>query len=292
MAIKFNEVAFTYQKGTPFESQALHDINLEIEDGSFTAIVGHTGSGKSTLLQHLNGLLKPTEGEIQIGEQIITPETPNKALNDLRKQVGIVFQFPEAQLFEETVIKDVAFAPKNFGKTESEAEAIAEKMLQLVGLPESIYQQSPFDLSGGQMRRVAIAGILAMEPKILVLDEPTAGLDPRGRVDMMAMFEELHREQNLTIILVTHQMDDVANYADYAIIMSKGTIIKSGTPRAVFSDPDFLLNNHLNVPTTTLFSKRLTEKGFSFANIPLTEAELADDLVELLSRKGGHDANE
>ena len=292
MAIKFNEVAFTYQKGTPFESQALHDINLEIEDGSFTAIVGHTGSGKSTLLQHLNGLLKPTEGEIQIGEQIITPETPNKALNDLRKQVGIVFQFPEAQLFEETVIKDVAFAPKNFGKTESEAEAIAEKMLQLVGLPESIYQQSPFDLSGGQMRRVAIAGILAMEPKILVLDEPTAGLDPRGRVDMMAMFEELHREQNLTIILVTHQMDDVANYADYAIIMSKGTIIKSGTPRAVFSDPDFLLNNHLNVPTTTLFSKRLTEKGFSFANMPLTEAELADDLVELLSRKGGHDANE
>lgn len=292
MAIKFNEVAFTYQKGTPFESQALHDINLEIEDGSFTAIVGHTGSGKSTLLQHLNGLLKPTEGEIQIGEQIITPETPNKALNDLRKQVGIVFQFPEAQLFEETVIKDVAFAPKNFGKTESEAEAIATKMLQLVGLPESIYQQSPFDLSGGQMRRVAIAGILAMEPKILVLDEPTAGLDPRGRVDMMAMFEELHREQNLTIILVTHQMDDVANYADYAIIMSKGTIIKSGTPRAVFSDPDFLLNNHLNVPTTTLFSKRLTEKGFSFANIPLTEAELADDLVELLSRKGGHDANE
>ncbi|MDK1728098.1 energy-coupling factor ABC transporter ATP-binding protein [Dellaglioa algida] len=292
MAIKFNEVAFTYQKGTPFESQALHDINLEIEDGSFTAIVGHTGSGKSTLLQHLNGLLKPTEGEIQIGEQIITPETPNKALNDLRKQVGIVFQFPEAQLFEETVIKDVAFAPKNFGKTESEAEAIAEKMLQLVGLPESIYQQSPFDLSGGQMRRVAIAGILAMEPKILVLDEPTAGLDPRGRVDMMAMFEELHREQNLTIILVTHQMDDVANYADYAIIMSKGTIIKSGTPRAVFSDPDFLLNNHLNVPTTTLFSKKLTEKGFSFANMPLTEAELADDLVELLSRKGGHDANE
>ena len=292
MAIKFNEVAFTYQKGTPFESQALHDINLEIEDGSFTAIVGHTGSGKSTLLQHLNGLLKPTEGEIQIGEQIITPETPNKALNDLRKQVGIVFQFPEAQLFEETVIKDVAFAPKNFGKTESEAEAIAAKMLQLVGLPESIYQQSPFDLSGGQMRRVAIAGILAMEPKILVLDEPTAGLDPRGRVDMMAMFEELHREQNLTIILVTHQMDDVANYADYAIIMSKGTIIKSGTPRAVFSDPDFLLNNHLNVPTTTLFSKKLTEKGFSFANMPLTEAELADDLVELLSRKGGHDANE
>lgn len=292
MAIKFNEVAFTYQKGTPFESQALHDINLEIEDGSFTAIVGHTGSGKSTLLQHLNGLLKPTEGEIQIGEQIITPETPNKALNDLRKQVGIVFQFPEAQLFEETVIKDVAFAPKNFGKTESEAAAIAAKMLKLVGLPESIYQQSPFDLSGGQMRRVAIAGILAMEPKILVLDEPTAGLDPRGRVDMMAMFEELHREQNLTIILVTHQMDDVANYADHAIIMSKGTIIKSGTPRAVFSDPDFLLNNHLNVPTTTLFSKKLTEKGFSFANMPLTETELADDLVELLSRKGGHDANE
>ena len=292
MAIKFNEVAFTYQKGTPFESQALHDINLEIEDGSFTAIVGHTGSGKSTLLQHLNGLLKPTEGEIQIGEQIITPETPNKALNDLRKQVGIVFQFPEAQLFEETVIKDVAFAPKNFGKTESEAEDIAAKMLKLVGLPESIYQQSPFDLSGGQMRRVAIAGILAMEPKILVLDEPTAGLDPRGRVDMMAMFEELHREQNLTIILVTHQMDDVANYADYAIIMSKGTIIKSGTPRTVFSDPDFLLDNHLNVPTTTLFSKKLTEKGFSFANMPLTEAELADDLVALLSRKGGHDANE
>lgn len=292
MAIKFNEVAFTYQKGTPFESRALHNINLEIEDGSFTAIVGHTGSGKSTLLQHLNGLLKPTEGKITIGNQIITPETANKTLNDLRKQVGIVFQFPEAQLFEETVIKDVAFAPKNFGKTDEEAEKIATKMLKLVGLPENIYQQSPFDLSGGQMRRVAIAGILAMEPKILVLDEPTAGLDPKGRVDMMAMFEELHREQNLTIILVTHQMDDVANYANHAIIMSKGTIIKSGTPREVFADPDFLLRNHLNVPTTTLFSKKLIEKGFKFKEMPLTENELADDLVILLSRNGGHDANE
>lgn len=172
------------------EHKALEDVSLEITDGSYTAVIGHTGSGKSTLMQHLNGLLKPTEGFLEINGHQITPETQNKELGDLRKEVGFVFQFPEAQLFEETVKKDIAFAPKNFGKSDEEAEAIAVRMAKMVDLPDEVLDKSPFELSGGQMRRVAIAGILAMEPKILVLDEPTAGLDPMGRLEMMRLFQD------------------------------------------------------------------------------------------------------
>lgn len=184
----------------------------------------------------MNALLKPTTGTVTIGERVIKPESDNKNLKPLRKKVGIVFQFPESQLFEETVARDIAFGPKNFGISEEEAKGLAQEYIQLVGLDESFLERSPFDLSGGQMRRVAIAGVLAMEPEVLVLDEPTAGLDPQGRKEMMEMFDRLHREKNMTIILVTHLMDDVANYADYVYVLEKGRLVKAGTPSVVFQD--------------------------------------------------------
>ncbi|KPG70416.1 energy-coupling factor ABC transporter ATP-binding protein [Enterococcus sp. RIT-PI-f] len=279
MDIHFEQVGFTYQPHSPFEQRVLFDIDLTIKEGSYTALVGHTGSGKSTLLQHLNALLKPTSGQVTIGERVIKPDTDNKNLKPLRKKVGIVFQFPESQLFEETVARDIAFGPKNFGVTEEEAQRLAKEYIQLVGLDESYLDRSPFDLSGGQMRRVAIAGVLAMEPEVLVLDEPTAGLDPQGRKDMMEMFERLHNEKNMTIILVTHLMDDVANYADYVYVLEKGHIVKKGTPAVVFQDIKWLEEKQLGVPTATAFAAHLQAKGISFDGLPLTADELADVLV-------------
>ncbi|MDN2453599.1 energy-coupling factor ABC transporter ATP-binding protein [Lactobacillus sp. UCMA15818] len=288
MAIIFKTVNYTYQPDTPFEQQALDNISVEIPTGSYTALIGHTGSGKSTFLQHLNGLLRPTSGEILIGEQIITTETKNKELGELRKHVGIVFQFPEAQLFEETVIKDIAFAPKNFGKTEAEAEIIARKMARQVGLGEELLTKSPFELSGGQMRRVAIAGILAMEPEVLVLDEPTAGLDPKGRLEMMRMFKRLKEEQNLTVVLVTHQMDDVANYADNVIVLEEGKLIANGTPSEIFSQPDWLVEHHLALPKAGEFALAFEKKtGYKFSTLPLTEVSLARQIASLLHEGGG-----
>ncbi|AUJ30819.1 energy-coupling factor ABC transporter ATP-binding protein [Liquorilactobacillus hordei] len=283
MAIIFKAVNYTYQPNTPFEQQALSDVSVEIPSGSYTALIGHTGSGKSTFLQHLNGLLRPTSGEIQIGKQVINAETKNKQLGELRKHVGVVFQFPEAQLFEETVIKDIAFAPKNFGKTEEEAEVIARRMAHQVGLDDDLLVKSPFELSGGQMRRVAIAGILAMEPEVLVLDEPTAGLDPKGRLEMMRMFKRLKDEQNLTVILVTHQMDDVANYADNVIVLEEGKMIANGTPSEIFSQPDWLVAHHLALPKAGEFTLELEQKtGIKFSTLPLTEFSLAQKIASLL----------
>lgn len=284
MDITFEKVGFTYQKGTPFENRVLYDIDLAVKEGDFTALVGHTGSGKSTILQHLNALMKPTEGTVTIGDRTIKPQTSNKNLKGIRKKVGIVFQFPEAQLFEETVAKDIAFGPQNFGVSEEEALKLAEKMLPLVGLDESFMERSPFDLSGGQMRRVAIAGVLAMEPEVLVLDEPTAGLDPKGRKDMMDMFYNLHRENGLTIVLVTHQMDDVANYADHMIILEKGTVIKEGAPREVFKDGQWLKSKQLGVPSAVSFAALLEEKtNDPFEALPLTTGELADNIAARLN---------
>lgn len=279
MDIHFEKVNFTYQPKSPFEQRVLFDIDLDIKEGSYTALVGHTGSGKSTLLQHLNALLKPTSGKVWIGDREITPETNNKNLKPIRKKVGIVFQFPEAQLFEETVEKDIAFGPKNFGISEEEAKILAKENLKLVGLEESYLERSPFDLSGGQMRRVAIAGVLAMEPEVLVLDEPTAGLDPQGRKEMMEMFERLHQEKNITIILVTHLMDDVANFADYVYVLEKGRIVKRGTPKEVFQDVAWLQEKQLGVPTAAEFAQRLIAKGITFASLPLTAEALADALL-------------
>lgn len=279
MDIRFKQVGFTYQPHSPFEQRVLFDIDLEIKEGSYTALVGHTGSGKSTLLQHLNALLKPTTGTVTIGERVIKPETDNKNLKPLRKKVGIVFQFPESQLFEETVARDIAFGPKNFGVSEEAAKGLAQEYIQLVGLDESFLERSPFDLSGGQMRRVAIAGVLAMEPEVLVLDEPTAGLDPQGRKEMMEMFDRLHREKNMTIILVTHLMDDVANYADYVYVLEKGRLVKAGTPSVVFQDTAWLQEKQLGVPTATAFAEQLQARGLAFEQLPLTADELADVLV-------------
>lgn len=280
MDIRFKQVGFAYQAGTPFEMRALHDISFSIEDGSYVAIIGHTGSGKSTILQHLNALLKPTEGVVELGEKTIDSTTGNKDLKPLRKKVGIVFQFPEAQLFEETVEKDIAFGPKNFGVSEEEALKIAAEVVKTVGLPEDVLKKSPFDLSGGQMRRVAIAGVLAMKPEVLVLDEPTAGLDPKGRFEMMEMFYKLHKGQNLTIVLVTHQMNDVSDYANHVVVIEAGSVVKEGAPKEVFEDASWLLEKQLGVPTTLAFVEKLKSKGWNTTKMPLTLEELADAILE------------
>ena len=280
MDIRFKQVGFAYQAGTPFEMRALHDVTFSVKDGSYVAIIGHTGSGKSTILQHLNALLKPTEGLVELGDKTIDSTTGNKDLKPLRKKVGIVFQFPEAQLFEETVEKDIAFGPKNFGVSEEEALKIAAEVVKTVGLPEEVLKKSPFDLSGGQMRRVAIAGVLAMKPEVLVLDEPTAGLDPKGRLEMMEMFYKLNKEQKMTIVLVTHQMNDVSDYADHVIVIESGNVVKEGSPKEVFSDASWLLEKQLGVPTTLAFVEKLKEKGWSTDKMPLTLDELANAILE------------
>ena len=275
MGIILNNVSYTYQEGTPFASVALSDVSLTIEDGSYTAIIGHTGSGKSTILQLLNGLLVPTEGSVRVFDTLITSTSVNKQIRQIRKQVGLVFQFAENQIFEETVLKDVAFGPQNFGVSVEEAEAIAREKLALVGIDESLFERSPFELSGGQMRRVAIAGILAMEPKILVLDEPTAGLDPIGRKELMTLFKKLHQD-GITIVLVTHLMDDVAEFADQVYVMEKGKLVKSGKPSLVFQNVDFMEKIQLGVPKITRFAQRLAERGVSFKQLPITIEEFKE----------------
>jgi len=275
MGIILDNVSYTYQEGTPFASAALSDVSLTIEDGSYTAIIGHTGSGKSTILQLLNGLLVPTKGSVRVFDTLITPTSVNKQIRQIRKQVGLVFQFAENQIFEETVLKDVAFGPQNFGVSVEEAEAIAREKLDLVGIDESLFERSPFELSGGQMRRVAIAGILAMEPSILVLDEPTAGLDPIGRKELMTLFEKLHQD-GITIVLVTHLMDDVAEFADQVYVMEKGRLVKSGAPSLVFQNLEFMENIQLGVPKITRFAHRLAERGVSFKQMPITIEEFKE----------------
>ena len=275
MGIILDNVSYTYQEGTPFASVALSDVSLTIEDGSYTAIIGHTGSGKSTILQLLNGLLVPTEGSVRVFDTLITSTSVNKQIRQIRKQVGLVFQFAENQIFEETVLKDVAFGPQNFGVSVEEAEVIACEKLALVGIDESLFERSPFELSGGQMRRVAIAGILAMEPKILVLDEPTAGLDPIGRKELMTLFKKLHQD-GITIVLVTHLMDDVAEFADQVYVMEKGKLVKGGKPSLVFQNVEFMEKIQLGVPKITRFAQRLAERGVSFKQLPITIEEFKE----------------
>ena len=275
MGIILDNVSYTYQEGTPFASVALSDVSLTIEDGSYTAIIGHTGSGKSTILQLLNGLLVPTEGSVRVFDTLITSTSVNKQIRQIRKQVGLVFQFAENQIFEETVLKDVAFGPQNFGVSVEEAEAIAREKLALVGIDESLFERSPFELSGGQMRRVAIAGILAVEPSILVLDEPTAGLDPIGRKELMALFKKLHQD-GITIVLVTHLMDDVAEFADQVYVMEKGKLVKGGKPSLVFQNVEFMEKIQLGVPKITRFAQRLVDRGISFEQLPITIEEFKE----------------
>ena len=277
MGITLENVSFTYQEGTPLSSSALIDVSLTIEDGSYTALVGHTGSGKSTILQLLNGLLVPSKGSVQAFDTVITSTSTNKEIRQIRKQVGLVFQFAENQIFEETVLKDVAFGPQNFGVSEEEAKKIAREKLALVGIDESLFERSPFELSGGQMRRVAIAGMLAMEPTVLVLDEPTAGLDPLGRKELMTLFKKLHLA-GMTIVLVTHLMDDVAEYADQVYVMEKGRLVKSGKPSDVFQDVVSMENVQLGVPKITAFCKRLADRGVVFKKLPIKIEEFKESL--------------
>ncbi|PGA16489.1 energy-coupling factor ABC transporter ATP-binding protein [Priestia aryabhattai] len=285
MDIIFKEVEHRYQVNTPFERIALHDLNLSIQSGTFLAVIGHTGSGKSTIIQHLNALLKPTAGEIQIGERTIKANRKEKNLKAIRQQVGVVFQFPEHQLFEETVEKDIAFGPMNYGVSEEEAKQKARELVKLVGLPEDILTRSPFDLSGGQMRRVAIAGILAMNPNVLILDEPTAGLDPRGRQEIMNMIYRLHKEKGLTTILVTHSMEDAAMYADELIVMNKGTIAMKGSPREVFGQHTQLKEYGLDVPESLRFMLKLQEKfQLEASDTVITFSEVVEKVQHLMQQ--------
>ena len=277
MGIALENVSFTYQEGTPLASTALSDVSLTIEDGSYTALIGHTGSGKSTILQLLNGLLVPSQGSVRVFDTLITSTSKNKDIRQIRKQVGLVFQFAENQIFEETVLKDVVFGPQNFGVSEEDAEQIAREKLALVGIDESLLNRSPFELSGGQMRRVAIAGILAMEPAVLVLDEPTAGLDPLGRKELMNLFRKLH-QSGMTIVLVTHLMDDVAEYANQVYVMEKGRLVKGGKPSDVFQDVVFMKEVQLGVPKITAFCKRLADRGVSFKRLPIKIEEFKESL--------------
>ncbi|MED4789121.1 energy-coupling factor ABC transporter ATP-binding protein [Bacillus atrophaeus] len=286
MDITIKDVEHRYQVKTPFERLALYDINALIKEGSYVALIGHTGSGKSTLLQHLNGLLKPTKGQISLGDIVLQAGKKNKQLKALRKKVGIVFQFPEHQLFEETVLKDISFGPMNFGVRKEDAEQKAREMLKLVGLSEELLDRSPFELSGGQMRRVAIAGVLAMEPEVLVLDEPTAGLDPRGRQDIMDMFYELHTRGNLTTILVTHSMEDAASYADEIIVMHQGTIKATGTPRDLFAKGEEMADLGLDLPETIKFQRQLeTALGVKFEKPMLTIEDAAAEIRALFQEE-------
>lgn len=277
MGIALENVSFTYQERTPLASTALSDVSLTIEDGSYTALIGHTGSGKSTILQLLNGLLVPSQGSVRVFDTLITSTSKNKDIRQIRKQVGLVFQFAENQIFEETVLKDVAFGPQNFGVSEEDAEKIAREKLALVGIDESLLNRSPFELSGGQMRRVAIAGILAMEPAVLVLDEPTAGLDPLGRKELMNLFKKLH-QSGMTIVLVTHLMDDVAEYVNQVYVMEKGRLVKGGKPSDVFQDVVFMEEVQLGVPKITAFCKRLADRGVSFKRLPIKIEEFKESL--------------
>ncbi|MFZ5942561.1 MAG: energy-coupling factor transporter ATPase [Bacillota bacterium] len=288
MSIEILNLYHTYQTGTPYETHALQDINIKINEGDFIGLIGHTGSGKSTLIQHLNGLLKPSKGEIRIDGVNITEK--GIKLRDIRKKVGLVFQYPEHQLFEETVLKDISFGPLNLGISSEEVNQRVKKAMEMVNLKyEQIKDQSPFNLSGGQKRRVAIAGVLAMEPKYLVLDEPTAGLDPRGRDEILEQIKYLHKTLKITIILVSHSMDDVARLANKLIVMHKGKVELEGTPREVFQKPEILKAIGLGVPTVSALVKCLGNKGFPIKTDLLTMEEAKEEILRII--KGGRDQN-
>ena len=280
MPIELKNVTHTYSEGSAFQATAIRDVSLTIEDGEFIAVVGHTGSGKSTLVQHLNGLLKPTGGQILIdGEDLNAPSADRRRI---RQKVGLVFQYPEYQLFEETVAKDIAFGPKNLGLSEDEIDARVRRAMAHVHLDYDKYaQRSPFELSGGQMRRVAIAGVLAMEPKVLILDEPTAGLDPRGRDRILGMVQELHARGGTTVIMVSHSMDDVARLATRLVVMSKGELVATGTPREIFRQSDMMESIGLGVPEAARLCALLRRRGVKLPDDLYTPEELRDSLLAL-----------
>ena len=284
MIIQLKNVSYVYNPGTPFEKSALEDISLDIAEGDFIGLIGHTGSGKSTLVQHLNGLMKATSGEIIVdGESLSDKQTKMKKI---RQKVGLVFQYPEHQLFEETIYKDIAFGPKNLGLSEEEIDTRVRRAMELVGLDfEELKDRSPFELSGGQKRRVAIAGVIAMRPKVLILDEPTAGLDPKGRDEILDEIRKLYEKENITTILVSHSMEDIARLVNRTIVMHKGKIAMDGTTREVFSRSEELEKMGLGIPQITQFMKMFKEKGHIVREDVLTIDEAKDVILDYLRRK-------
>ena len=281
MSIKIENLTHIYMLKTPFEKKALDDVNLYIEDGEFIALIGHTGSGKSTLIQHLNGLLEPSSGKIIIDDVDITEK--GVKLSDIRKKVGLVFQYPEYQLFEETIEKDIAFGPTNLGLGQDEILIRVKRAMEMVGLDYEKYKDvSPFELSGGQKRRVAIAGVIAMEPKVLILDEPTAGLDPKGREDILSQIKKLHEEYKMTIILVSHSMEDVGKLAKRIIVMNHGKVALQGEPKDVFKEIDTLEEIGLGAPQVTYLMRELRRRGFNVSDEIFTVEQCKKELLRVL----------
>lgn len=280
MPITVKNLSHVYHADTQLAKTALHDINLNIEDGEMVALIGETGSGKTTLVQHFNALLIPNSGEIQINAKTIYANVKNKGLKALRKTVGLVFQFPEYQLFEETVLKDIAFGPKNFGASEQEAQLIAQEIIQVVGLDKSYLEKSPFECSGGEKRRIAIAGILAMNPDILIFDEPTAGLDPKGAKDMMELFKQLNEKLHKTVILVSHDMEHVLNYCKRVIVMNKGEIIQDCEVKEFFKSSDLLRKMNIDPPSILVLKDLCKEKGIHIREDVFTIEEVVKDIVK------------
>lgn len=284
MIIELKDVDYIYNPGTPFEKKALDKINLQVEEGEFIGLIGHTGSGKSTLVQHLNGLMKPTSGTIIIdGEDLSSKETKMKSV---RQKVGLVFQYPEHQLFEETIYKDIAFGPRNLGLSEDEVDKRVRDAMELVGLEfEELKERSPFELSGGQKRRVAIAGVIAMKPKVLILDEPTAGLDPKGRDDILDEIRKIYDKESITIILVSHSMEDIARLVNRIFVMHKGKIALDGPTRDVFSKTDELEEMGLGIPQITKFMKAFKGRGNNVKDDVLTIEEAKEEILNFLRSK-------
>ena len=285
MSIKIENLTHVYMPKTPFEKKALDNVNLTIEDGEFLALIGHTGSGKSTLIQHLNGLLEPSSGRILVDEVDITSKEVK--LTDIRKKIGLVFQYPEYQLFEETIEKDVAFGPNNLGLSAEEVSNRVKKSMEMVGLDYETYKDvSPLDLSGGQKRRVAIAGVIAMEPKVLILDEPTAGLDPKGRDDILEQIKILHEKYKMTIVLVSHSMEDVGKLAERIVVMNGGKIELLGKPSEIFKEVETLERIGLAVPQVTYLMRALREKGFDVSDEVFTVEKGTQEILKALANRG------
>ncbi len=286
MSIQVKELTHIYSEGMPYQTLALENISFEIEDGSFVGIIGHTGSGKSTLIQHLNGLLKPKTGSIIVDGTDITDEKTE--LRYIRRTIGLVFQYPEYQLFEETVKKDIAFGPGNLGLEDEEIDERVREAMELVGLSyDEIGDKSPFELSGGQKRRVAIAGVIAMRPKVLILDEPTAGLDPKAHKDILKLIKRVHQEEKITIILVSHNMGDIASLCEKVLVIEKGHLALEGTPAEVFAQTDKLKSMGLELPPAAVFLEKLKDCGIELDEMPLTIEETEEAIVRWVASKGG-----
>lgn len=287
MSIVIEHLNYVYMTGGPYETKALSDVNLTIHDGEFIGLIGHTGSGKSTLVQHLNGLIMPTSGRVLVdGMDLADKETDRRAV---RQRVGLVFQYPENQLFEETVEKDIAFGPKNLGLDDAEIDRRVKDAMRRVALDyDRLHERSVFELSGGQMRRVAIAGVLAMEPQVLVLDEPCAGLDPRGREEILGLIKKLHEEAGTTIVMVSHSMDDVASLADRVIVMNHGEVVMDGTPRDVFACGEELRGMGLDVPQAVLLAGKLRERGFDIPEGIYRIEEIKTEIEKIAAKGGRH----